>query len=634
MRDSRLMAVCLCWLVTALSACGGGSNGADDGEPPSPAPTVALSASSTQVASGATVILTWTTQNATRCTASGAWSGPRNTSGSEQVTVAVTSTYVLTCAGTGGSAQAAVSVQATASPPVGPPTVTLSASATSVPPGTAVLLHWSSQNASSCTASGAWSGDRPTSGSEQVTVNADSAFRLACSGDGRTAEAVVQVSVRSLVIKAVQTELDVGRTTTLAFVLRSSGGSEEPVSPSAVAVTDQSIIELFGEGSERVAVALAKGAATVTANYGGQQAAVTLSVVNTPPVAAFGLPELSTVGSEIPLDGTFSSDADGDALTYSWTLAAAPAGSQAAIAGSSSASAALLPDRPGTYEIRLTVRDARVEDVTSSSTIVGIALSGVLPARTYLSGDGPFVMTGASEVASNSTVTFAAGSRIFGQGHELRVAGTLRISGSDAERVELIDVPIVPHSQDAAAPYRIEMAWCDMQGGSFLHPTGAPTYGSFSVADCTLAEVPYMYLWYPVAESQLVRNTFIGCEPVAVLLDGRSSTAETLAIRNNAFVDSQQSSFAPLTAIEIVEVRNPAQLTVAANSFLDVGQTSVRLAAGSYTRRMIDARDNYWGTDELAVIREMVFDETDDPAAPGVISFQPFLTAPDPATPE
>jgi beta-glucanase (GH16 family) len=72
-------------------------------------------------------------------------------------------------------------------PPTPPtaPTVTLSASPTSVTSGTSSTLTWSASNADSCTASGAWSGSKPTSGSANTgALYADSTFNLSCTGSG------------------------------------------------------------------------------------------------------------------------------------------------------------------------------------------------------------------------------------------------------------------------------------------------------------------------------------------------------------------------------------------------------------------------------------------------------------------
>ncbi len=65
-----------------------------------PLPTVTLTASPVSPAAGATVSLTWSTQNATSCIASNAWSGTRQISGTEQsAAINAASTFTLTCTG-------------------------------------------------------------------------------------------------------------------------------------------------------------------------------------------------------------------------------------------------------------------------------------------------------------------------------------------------------------------------------------------------------------------------------------------------------------------------------------------------------------------------------------------------------
>lgn len=76
------------------------------------------------------------------------------------------------------------------------PTVSLSSSASTVAPNTPVTLTWSSTNATGCTASGAWSGNKSTSGSEVVAPLINSAtFTLACDGPGGSTSRSVTVAV-------------------------------------------------------------------------------------------------------------------------------------------------------------------------------------------------------------------------------------------------------------------------------------------------------------------------------------------------------------------------------------------------------------------------------------------------------
>jgi hypothetical protein len=80
--------------------------------------TVALNASPTSLTDGASTTLTWTTTNATACTASGGnFTGSQSVgSGSATVVVAQTTTFSLACTGPGGSATQTVTVTATQGP--------------------------------------------------------------------------------------------------------------------------------------------------------------------------------------------------------------------------------------------------------------------------------------------------------------------------------------------------------------------------------------------------------------------------------------------------------------------------------------------------------------------------------------
>lgn len=83
--------------VLLLASCGGYGGGS--GTPP-PVPMISFSAQPTTVVAGQAATLTWSTTNATSCTASGAWAGNRPPSGTESVSAAAagTDTYTLTCA--------------------------------------------------------------------------------------------------------------------------------------------------------------------------------------------------------------------------------------------------------------------------------------------------------------------------------------------------------------------------------------------------------------------------------------------------------------------------------------------------------------------------------------------------------
>ncbi|MEJ2620381.1 MAG: fibronectin type III domain-containing protein [Candidatus Thiodiazotropha sp.] len=74
--------------------------------------------------------------------------------------------------------------------------ITLSASPTTVSPNDSTTLTWSSTNTTSCSASGGWSGNKGTSGSEVISqLQTDTVFNLTCTGDNGSVDSSVSVTV-------------------------------------------------------------------------------------------------------------------------------------------------------------------------------------------------------------------------------------------------------------------------------------------------------------------------------------------------------------------------------------------------------------------------------------------------------
>jgi hypothetical protein len=81
-----------------------------------PKPTATISVAPTSITEGSSATLTWSSTNASACTASGAWSGAQHTSGTQSVTPTSTGTqsYALSCSGAGGTADATTSLAVSA----------------------------------------------------------------------------------------------------------------------------------------------------------------------------------------------------------------------------------------------------------------------------------------------------------------------------------------------------------------------------------------------------------------------------------------------------------------------------------------------------------------------------------------
>jgi hypothetical protein len=92
------------------------------------------------------------------------------------------------------------------SQPAPAPTVTLTASPLAITSGGSSTLTWNTTGATSCTASGSWSGSKATAGSVSTgALSATSTYALSCTGAGGTSSASVIVTVSAVQIPPAPT---------------------------------------------------------------------------------------------------------------------------------------------------------------------------------------------------------------------------------------------------------------------------------------------------------------------------------------------------------------------------------------------------------------------------------------------
>lgn len=96
---------------------------------------------------------------------------------------------------------------------------------------------------------------------------------------------------------------------------------------------------------------------------------VSISTANSAPVASVGGDQTVLAGATVQLDGSASSDADGDALSFSWSLLTVPAGSQAALDGPATIAPSFIADQPGVYVVQLIVNDGSFDSAPSTLTV-------------------------------------------------------------------------------------------------------------------------------------------------------------------------------------------------------------------------------------------------------------------------
>ncbi|WP_414828190.1 PKD domain-containing protein [Alteromonas sp. H39] len=98
---------------------------------------------------------------------------------------------------------------------------------------------------------------------------------------------------------------------------------------------------------------------------------VTIEIGNSAPVANAGENQLGEISETYTLDGSASTDPDGDMLTYQWTLSSQPEGSQANLSNDTLEQATFTADKSGDYVFYLEVSDGEL----TSTDVTTITLS-------------------------------------------------------------------------------------------------------------------------------------------------------------------------------------------------------------------------------------------------------------------
>jgi len=131
---------------------------------------------------------------------------------------------------------------------------------------------------------------------------------------------------------------------------------------------------------------------------------------NTPPVANAGPDQTVTLGATVRLDGSGSSDSDGDPLTFRWSFVSVPSGSTAALVNPTTVNPTFVVDRLGNYVVQLVVNDGTVDsapDVVVISTANSRPVANAGPDQTVPVGTDVMLDGSASSDADGDPLTFS-----------------------------------------------------------------------------------------------------------------------------------------------------------------------------------------------------------------------------------
>ena len=203
--------------------------------------------------------------------------------------------------------------------------------------------------------------------------------------DSPADEVVIQVNGAPVADAGADQQVVTGDVVTL-----DAGGSADPdqdplsyqwtvVDPDGVSVSltaetaDQQVVSFTAERTGQYTATLVVDDGSLSS--APDTAVVDVQPANSPPVAdivVVGQADVVAVGTSVGFDGSGSSDPEGQALVYRWTLVGQPAGSTAALVDPEAVSSSLIPDVPGEYTVQLVVSDGQAESAPVTVTVTGV----------------------------------------------------------------------------------------------------------------------------------------------------------------------------------------------------------------------------------------------------------------------
>lgn len=354
---------------------------------------------------------------------------------------------------------------------------------------------------------------------------------------------------------------------------------------------------------------------------------ITAIAPNTLPVADAGEDLVLILGNDAVLDGSKSSDADNQDLSFSWSLVSKPVNSIAEIYEPSIESPLFSPDISGDYVIALVVNDGSDDSVKDEMTVTaGTGVGGIISVDTIWSVENsPYILANKIQTAYGITLQVNSGVRVIGNDLDIEVFGSLDVNGSEEGKVVLSNVNIVPGDNPIDEWFDINIDHAIADDGSIYSPTGNAIYGSLSLRNSIISSQRYMYIWYPVKDCLIEKNIFINSGGI----DTGHRDDIKVFIRNNVFYQST-GSISTEFSVKNWASYGESETVVEFNSFLSTD----RIAVAVHIDGAMSAENNFWNTLDSEIIESMINDVNDDLSLPDEISYDFLLSKPHTNTPD
>jgi len=288
---------------------------------------------------------------------------------------------------------------------------------------------------------------------------------------------------------------------------------------------------------------------------------------------------------------------------------------------------------PGTYIVKLTIKDNKDVTATSSRVItVPNYVSGIIDDDTVWSKDqSPFILADNIQVAYGATLTIEPGVVVWGVDPydlsqsvgRILVFGNLYAEGTSINTIGL-NVDIQGLNQPGSpsydtdpypVPFIIDIKHAEINSFFFLDGCGSFKLENSVITGGCLD----LQGFTPTKDYYIKQNLFLH----VIYMELRTGDKNKKSyIRNNVFYD--------ISNIVIYNLLS-SNMVMEYNSFLDIA-THIYLYSSDTAE--LNAANNYWNTTDDAMINTIIYDKNDDLTLLSTIEYNPFLTSPHSSTPD
>ena len=354
---------------------------------------------------------------------------------------------------------------------------------------------------------------------------------------------------------------------------------------------------------------------------------------NQSPTASFTANPTSGVSPlEVTFNASSSTDSDGSIVSYTWDFKDGDTGSGQSVNHTFNSI--------GSYNVSLTVTDD--DGVTDSYTktievISGTRVGGIISQNTTWTKEGtPYIITDTIQIPLGIKLTINSGVVVNmpTSGDMFLINGEIYAHGIPTEKI-IFDGGNNSNffnPKSSTIETFLDLEYCKIANGKSFWPTsGYKQNGAFSIRHCILENLSSKScIWYPEKNTYIEYNKFVSTGGFSVKLLGDIK----VYIRYNLF----DTKYPYLHEYFDYCIQNSAsfhtsETIVKYNSFLNMDGFVLKLPTGNDYSSM-SATENYWGTQDITAIENMIYDKNDDVTCAGYIQYEPILTEPHSDTPK